>query len=183
VTLLASWTPRQLQFSSRKATAGSRYAAPLAGTNAAATISEGVVQLGIRQRTARVQILQDNLDAMRRIVAARAFKYSADMAGATGLMMKDYRGKNSEKEIWKFDAALVSQMNEVLKQAAIEEGQWTEKREFSVASDNPPTLSSESSTDTVRETSSKKRWRGGLPPFAASRILPTRVPGPTARLS
>jgi hypothetical protein len=70
---------------------------------------------------------------MRRIIAARAFKYSADMAGATGLMMKDYRGKNSEKEIWKFDAALVSEMSEVLKQAAIEEGQWTEKREFSGA--------------------------------------------------
>jgi hypothetical protein len=70
---------------------------------------------------------------MRRVIAALVFQCSADMGGATGLMVNDYRGKNSKKEIWRFDAALVSQMNEVLKQAAIEEGQWTEKREFSDA--------------------------------------------------
>ena len=34
-----------------------------------------------------------------------------------------YRGKNAEQEIWKFDASLVAQINDVLKQAAIEEGQ------------------------------------------------------------
>jgi hypothetical protein len=32
--------------------------------------------------------------------------------------------------IWKFDAALVSQLNDTLKQVAIEEGQWTEKRDL-----------------------------------------------------
>ena len=49
------------------------------------------------------------------------------------MLMKGYRGKNAEKEIWKFGAALVAQMNDTLKQAAIEEGQWTEKRDFSGA--------------------------------------------------
>jgi hypothetical protein len=44
------------------------------------------------------------------------------------MLVKDYRGKNAEQEIWKFDASLVEQINEVLKQAAIEEGQWTRKR-------------------------------------------------------
>ena len=39
-------------------------------------------------------------------------------------LVKDYRGKNAERAVWKFDAALVGQINEVLKQAAIEEGQW-----------------------------------------------------------
>ena len=42
--------------------------------------------------------------------------------GATGMLVKDYRGKNAEQEIWKFDAALVSTINDTLKQAAIEEG-------------------------------------------------------------
>ena len=51
--------------------------------------------------------------------------------GATGMLVKDYRGKNAEQEIWKFDAALVARFNETLKQAAIEEGQWTEKRQLS----------------------------------------------------
>jgi hypothetical protein len=45
------------------------------------------------------------------------------------MLVKDYRGKNAEQEIWKFDAALVAQICDVLKQAAIEEGQWTEKRD------------------------------------------------------
>ena len=45
------------------------------------------------------------------------------------MLVKDYRGKNAEQEIWKFDAALEVQIKGTLKQAAIEEGQWTEKRE------------------------------------------------------
>jgi hypothetical protein len=69
-------------------------------------ISEGVIKLEIRERSARVQILQNNLDRMRQIIAARAFEFSGHPGAATGLLAKDYRGKNSEKEIWKFDAAL-----------------------------------------------------------------------------
>jgi hypothetical protein len=53
----------------------------------------------------------------------------APNGGATGMLVKDYRGKNAEQVIWKFDAALESKIFEALKQAAIEEGQWTEKRE------------------------------------------------------
>ena len=50
--------------------------------------------------------------------------------GATGMLVKDYRGKNAEQEIWKFDGGLVAKILDTLKQAAIEEGQWTEKREM-----------------------------------------------------
>jgi hypothetical protein len=32
--------------------------------------------------------------------------------------------------VWKFDSALESKIMEALKQAAIEEGQWSEKRDF-----------------------------------------------------
>ena len=53
------------------------------------------------------------------------------IGGHTGMLVKDYRGKNAEQEIWKFDAALVEKFAHVLKQAAIEEGQWTEKRDVS----------------------------------------------------
>jgi hypothetical protein len=51
--------------------------------------------------------------------------------GATGMLVKDFRGKNAEQEIWKFDGALEARIADDLKQAAIEEGQWTEKREMS----------------------------------------------------
>ena len=50
---------------------------------------------------------------------------------ATGLLMKDFRGKNAEQVIWKFDSGLESRLADNLKQAAIEEGQWTEKRDHS----------------------------------------------------
>lgn len=53
------------------------------------------------------------------------------MGGDTGTLVKDYRGKNAEQEIWKFDSALVDKFANLLKQATIEEGQWTEKREVS----------------------------------------------------
>ena len=45
------------------------------------------------------------------------------------MMVKDYRGKNGEREIWGFDAALNAQLLDLLKQAAIEEGQWGAKQE------------------------------------------------------
>ena len=92
-------------------------------------ICDGVIQLAIRKRNARVQILQENIDGMRNLKAARAFEHAAHPGGSTGLLVKDYRGKNGEKEYLRFDAVLVAQMNDTLKQAAIEEGQWTEKRE------------------------------------------------------
>jgi hypothetical protein len=53
--------------------------------------------------------------------------------GETGMLVKDYRGKNADQEIFKFDSALVDKFCSTLKQAAIEEGQWTEKRELSGA--------------------------------------------------
>jgi hypothetical protein len=93
------------------------------------TIAEGVIACGIRKRSARVQVLQDTLDRMRNLIEARAIEYADHLGGATGMVMKDYRGQNAEQEIWKFDASLVAQICDVLKQAAIEEGQWTEKRE------------------------------------------------------
>jgi len=95
------------------------------------TISEGTIDVEIRRRSARVQVLQNLLDRLVNVITARALEHSDHLAGATGLLVKDYRGKNAEQEIWKFDAALVAQIQDVLKQAAIEEGQWTEKRGLS----------------------------------------------------
>jgi hypothetical protein len=51
------------------------------------------------------------------------------VGGGTGMLVKDFRGKDANQEIWKFDGGLESKIFECLKQAAIEEGQWTEKRD------------------------------------------------------
>jgi hypothetical protein len=50
---------------------------------------------------------------------------------AHGMLVKDYRGKDANQEIWKYDAAPISKLTEALKHVAIEEGQWTEKRDYS----------------------------------------------------
>ena len=94
------------------------------------SIAEGVVAVEIRKRSSRVEVLQDNLNRMCGLIEARALEYSDDPGGATGMLVKDYLGKNAEQEIWKLDAALVSQINATLKQAAIEEGQWNAKRKI-----------------------------------------------------
>jgi anti-sigma28 factor (negative regulator of flagellin synthesis) len=95
------------------------------------SIAEGVVEVDIRKRSARIQVLENNLNCMLGLIEARALEYSDDPGGATGMLVKDYLGKNAEQEIWKLDEALVSQINATMKQAAIEEGQWREKREMS----------------------------------------------------
>jgi len=84
----------------------------------------------------RAQVVDDRITAGTPAAALEVYPKTLYHPGypngsATGLLVKDYRGKNAEQEIWKFDAALVAQLNHTLKQAAIEEGQWTEKREVS----------------------------------------------------
>jgi hypothetical protein len=86
-----------------------------------------VVEREIRDRWARIRILQNLLDHMLGLERARALLYVDHPEGSTGLVMKDYRGQKAQKEIWKFDAALATQVLHILKQAAIEVGQWTEK--------------------------------------------------------
>src|ERR1039457_71476 len=95
------------------------------------SIAEGVVEVDIRQRPARVQVLENNLNCMLGLIEARGVEHADYPGGDTGMLVKDYRGKNAEQEIWKLDATLVSQINATMKQAAIEEGQWSEKREMS----------------------------------------------------
>ena len=100
------------------------------------SITEGVVEVDIRNRSKRVQVLQDIFNRMCNVIQARALEYSYHPGGATGLLERDYRGENAEEEIWKFDAGLMSRINSTMKQAAIEEGQWAEKRDSSATISN-----------------------------------------------
>src|ERR1039457_6152143 len=94
-------------------------------------VAERVISAEVRRRSWRVQILQSRIDAMLALSEARALEYAADPGGSTGLLVKDYRGKDANQVVWKFDAALEARIADNLRQAAIEEGQWTEKREIS----------------------------------------------------
>jgi len=50
-----------------------------------------------RQRRARVQILQEQIDRIRQVIARACFCVCRRPEGATGVMVKDYRGKSDKK--------------------------------------------------------------------------------------
>ena len=54
-----------------------------------AIFSQGVIQLEIRERSARVQVLQNQLHRMLRLIDARAFEYSDHLGGTTGLLPRN----------------------------------------------------------------------------------------------
>lgn len=96
-----------------------------------AAFARAVEGQGIADRRARVQKLQDMLDRMERIVAGRADDMPLVPGGSSGLLVRQFKqvGKDSYREEYPFDAALVREMRAVLQQAAQELGQWTERRQ------------------------------------------------------
>ena len=65
-----------------------------------------MVDVEIRKRSARVQVLQNRLNGMLALSAARALEYADNLQGVTGVVVKSYRERHAKKEIWKFDSAL-----------------------------------------------------------------------------
>jgi hypothetical protein len=96
------------------------------------TLSAGTIALEISSRNARVQALQNRWDRMRRVIDERAA--SPDFAevpgGTTGLLVKDYKGKDADTLVYKVDTGLLAELRNHEKQAAEELGQWNEKREL-----------------------------------------------------
>src|ERR1035441_6890960 len=95
-------------------------------------LSAGTIALEISSRNARVQALQNRWDRMRRVIDERAA--SPDFAevpgGTTGLLVKDYKGKDADTLVYKVDTGLLAELRNHEKQAAEELGQWNEKREL-----------------------------------------------------
>ena len=49
--------------------------------------------------------------------------------GSTGLLVKDYKGRNADQPVYKADVALMAEMRATERQAAEELGQWVTKSE------------------------------------------------------
>ena len=96
------------------------------------TLSAGTIALEISSRNARVQMLQNRWDRMRRVIDERAASPAfADVpGGTTGLLVKDYKGKDADQPVYKVDTRLLAELRAHEKQAAEELGQWSEKREL-----------------------------------------------------
>ncbi len=105
--------------------------------------AEALKGQGIRDKDNRLNNLQRRIDKMHALIDARAAKMAETEeieGGETGLLVRDYKGqaaynengKLEMKAVYKFDAALMRELREHEKQAAIESCQWTEKHEHKV---------------------------------------------------
>lgn len=83
---------------------------------------------GIANKQCRLDEYNRRWKKMQALIDARAEWGSAQgyVGGDTGLLCQDYKGT---VEVYKVDAALLREMRELEKQAAIEAGQWVEKSE------------------------------------------------------
>jgi hypothetical protein len=94
------------------------------------TLAAGTIALEISSRNARVQALQDRWDRMRTglnlLLTERGAVMSETAGGASGLLMVDYKGKES-MPVYRVDTGVVSLMTELRaheRQAAEELEQW-----------------------------------------------------------
>jgi hypothetical protein len=80
------------------------------------TLAAGTIALEISSRNARVQALQDRWDRMRTglnlLLTERGAVMSETAGGASGLLMVDYKGKES-MPVYRVDTGVVSLMTEL----------------------------------------------------------------------
>ncbi len=82
----------------------------------------------VKDRNSRILQLQHKLELLDMLIAARAEDMKDLPGGATGLLCKDWKGKDANQLVLRYDSAVVQDDLAILKQVAIETGQWVEKR-------------------------------------------------------
>ena len=92
-------------------------------------MSRELIALEITNRNNRLQAIQHRWDLMREVIFERGRHedYQRVPGGSTGLLTLDYKGKDANQPIYRFDAPLMAEMRLAEKQAAIEMGQWSEE--------------------------------------------------------
>jgi hypothetical protein len=95
------------------------------------TLSAGTIALEITSRNARVTALQTRWDRLRAGLELILQQRGADMAdvpgGASGLLVRDYKGKEADRLVTRIDPGVVSLLAELRgheRQAAEELEQW-----------------------------------------------------------
>jgi hypothetical protein len=95
----------------------------------------------IARKTRRIRNLEARLEKMERVIAARAQEHQNVAGGEEGLYVRQLKSIRSGKgfktvEEYAVDTALLKEMRETEKQAAIEARQWVEKVNFSDVTDD-----------------------------------------------
>jgi hypothetical protein len=107
------------------------------------TTRDELLKRGVRERQNRIDQIDNIVGKINRVINARATHYEEDekakaQGADTGLIVRKYKvigtGENSrEVEEYEVDVATLRELREQLKQAAIEVGEWAEKRLFGSA--------------------------------------------------
>lgn len=78
-------------------------------------------------RNNRLAAIQDRHDRMMKIVTERGDEMAHEVAGgSSGFLVRDYKGKDADRAVYKFDSALAGELREHEKHIAIELGEWQE---------------------------------------------------------
>lgn len=78
---------------------------------------------GLARRAVRIRQLEDLFDRHIALIRARGEEMAAEVAGGdTGLLVRDYKGKEADVAVYKYDAALVKEMRGLFDDIARELG-------------------------------------------------------------
>lgn len=97
-------------------------------------LGEPALRYAIGRRERRLRNLNDRLERMHQVIRDRAAdpKMADVPGGKTGLMVRNVKAvKGRAVSLYAVDTGLLRELREHEKQAAIELGQWAEKRELS----------------------------------------------------
>lgn len=92
--------------------------------------ADSLQKKGIRDKDRRLAKLDRIIRRIELVIKGRAADMEGVPGGQSGLLVRDYKGSQVLTDVYKFDAAMVKEYREAMKQAAIELGEWTEKREL-----------------------------------------------------
>jgi hypothetical protein len=79
---------------------------------------------GLARRAVRIRELEALFDRHLALIKARADEMDGEVAGGhTGLLVRDYRGKEADRAVYKYDAALVKEARGLFDDIAREKGE------------------------------------------------------------
>lgn len=95
---------------------------------------EDALKYGLARRANRLREKTERHALLKDIIIARGAEMIGQVAGGeTGLLVKDYKGKDAMTPVYKVDVGLLKEMRDLEREIAIELGQWTEKKELTGA--------------------------------------------------
>jgi hypothetical protein len=99
-----------------------------------AEMAQALKRAGLRVRENRLRALNDDFERTQKVINGRAKAHFDVPGGESGLLVRRIRHSGEE---YVFDAAVLRERREYMKQAAIELGEWIEKQQLDAGDGKP----------------------------------------------